>query len=63
MNIFFVLNFRLLILISLEIVSAVWPTFLVHGRPTHIDLDQFNISMSRLTIGSLWLGICPKELR
>lgn len=23
----------------LEIVSAVWPAFLVHGSPTHIDLD------------------------
>lgn len=31
-----------------EIVSAVWPAFLVHGSPTHIDLDQFNVCMSRL---------------
>lgn len=29
-----------------EIVSAVWPAFLVHGNPTHIDLDQFNVCMS-----------------
>ena len=32
-----------------EIVSAVWPAFLVHGSPTHIDLDQFNVCMSRLS--------------
>lgn len=44
-------EFGLLILISLEIVSAVWPAFLVHGSPTHIDLDQFNVSISRLTLG------------
>ena len=42
-----------LLIPSVQIVIVVWPTFAAHGRPTHIDLDYFNVSLwkevSRMT--------------